>query len=301
MKLLPITFLIAAIATGLTIAALAQTVGVKVRYANPVVHHAREKAAHAKVSSVTSGQLPTKQSASPPNISIQDVQMLDKSARLADQGDIEAKNGDWGKAAETYQKALGIWSSNSEALYGLGACAENAGNIPEAIQDYRVAIYSHNPRLYGLVPGDGYQTNDAGRLMEFVLLLSKNGQENEALKAYQRAAYLTNYMDGKQNVDVLLPDYEADRAGYTPQRLQAMAHIGIALAKAGQDDKLALAHLNTAAALAPDSALPYFYRGQHQQKDMGDPIAARKDYGLARQFGNSEVNTSLQKTMQTLP
>ena len=181
-----------------------------------------------------------------------------QSTGISDKGDADAKQGDWAQAQEQYRQALAIWPDNSAALYGMGRCAEAAGDTASAINYYRTASYADNS------PHSVYntQTNDPVRLMEFALLLSEGGQEKESLSVYQRAAGLLNYVDGKPNLHVLLPDFRSGSWTYSPQRLRAMARVGIAVGPGNWDDKKALTELQEASTLAPDSPLPYFYEGR---------------------------------------
>ncbi len=172
----------------------------------------------------------------------------------------------------------------------MGKCAENAGDIAGAVGYYRRAVYTNDPNQ----SSDGFRENNGSRLMEYALLLSEAGQTQEALTIYRRGEHVVDYIDGHQNVDVLLPTFRPGGWAYTPQRLRAMAHIGIALDKSGRDDKAALAHLQKAVALAPDSPLPYFYRGQCQA-NLGQYDKAKADHEYARQFGDAEVEAGVEK------
>ncbi len=222
---------------------------------------------------------------------------MDKSIDLARQGDADATLGNWRQAKACYQRSLASWPDDSFALYGMGQCAANAGDITDAIGYYRTAIYTNDPNQ----SSDGYRENDGARLMEYVLLLSEGGQTQEAMTIYRRATHVINYLDGHQNVDVLLPNFRPGEWAYTPQRLRAMAHIGIALAHPGFNDRLALSHLQKAIALAPNSPLPFFYRGQCEDKWLGHPKKAKADYEYARQFGNAEVEAWVEKAKANRP
>jgi len=239
----------------------------------------------------TASPLAKSMSAAPVPVDPEDIRQLDKSARLADQGNAEIDKGEWQQGEDHCRRALAIWAENGDALYGLGKCAENAGDIMGAVGYYRKAVYTNDPNQ----SSDGYRENHGGRLMEYVLLLSQAGQTSEAMTIYRRATHVLNYIDGHQNVDVLLPDFRPGGWAYTPQRLRAMAHIGIALDINGNDDKSALAHLQKAVALAPDSPLPYFYRGQCEDKCLGNPVAAKADYEYARRSGGAQVEAGVAK------
>lgn len=225
---------------------------------------------------------------------------MSSSVKFVKQGNIAADQGDWQAAKADYQQAQSLFPNYSEALYGLGQCADAEGDTAGAIRYYRRAIYSHDPNRYGTVPGDGYQTNDVERLMEYVLLLSKAGQNNEAVSVYRRAAGLLNYEDGRQNLDVLLPNFSPSGWAYTPKRLQAMAHIAIAYRKENFNDTLALSHLQQAVTLAPDSPLPYFYRARYWSHHREDKDA-KADYAKAAQIGDAQIAVAAKKATASLP
>lgn len=216
------------------------------------------------------------------------------SLDIAKQGDATAKGGDWAKAAGYYRQALEVWPDNSRALYGMGQCADAAGDIAGAVKYYRTATYADNSPH----STDNTQTNDPARLMEFALLLSKAGQEQEALSVYRRAANLLNYMDGKQHLEVLLPDFRPGGWAYTPQRMQAMAYVGHAHEKEGFDNKLAAAELEKAIALAPDSPVPYFYKGRRLIGKMGRSRETLAAFRMAAQLGDENTKAVVAKKLK---
>ncbi len=248
-----------------------------------------------RIGKIATGQ-PTA-SASPPDWPLSDIKQLDNSMVLAKQGDTYVNSGNWLQAKECYQKALAIWSDNTFALYGLGNYAASIGNTATAIDYYRKAVYSDNPYQ----STDGIRENDAGRLMEYALLLSQAGQQKEALKIYRRGAEVLNYLDGKPNLVVPLPGFEPGEWANTPKHLQAMAHIGLAIDKAGFGNALVEKHLQQAVALSPDSPLPYFYRAEHEKKSPAGRKKAKADYALAQQFGNPDVAAGVKKAERISP
>lgn len=217
-----------------------------------------------------------------------------QSLNFAKQGDVAAKQGDWAQAQKYYQQALKVWPDDSLALYGMGCCAGAAGDTASAVRYYQTATYADNSphSIYNT------QTNDVARLMEFTLLLSKAGQEQEALSVYRRAAGLLNYMDGKQNLDVLLPDFGPGGWTYTPQRMEAMAHVAIAYQKEGFDKKLAAADLEKAIALAPDSPVPYFYKGRSLIGRGGRSREALVSLRMAARLGDADTKAAVDKQLK---
>ncbi len=217
-----------------------------------------------------------------------------RSLDITKQGNTAAKEGDWARAQEYYQQALAVWQDNSAALYGMGQCADAAGDTASAVRYYRTATYADNSPH----SRDNTQTNDPARLMEFALLLSKDGQEQEALVVYRRAAGLLNYMDGKQHLDVLLPDFHPGGWAYTPQRMQAMAYVGHAHEKEGFDNKLAAAELEKAIALAPDSPVPYFYKGRRLVGRGGKSRETLAAFRMAAQLGDDDTKAAVDKKLK---
>lgn len=198
------------------------------------------------------------------------------SIDLAKDGDADARLNNWSRAAASYQDALSLWPDNLEALYGLGQSAAAAGDLPRALRYYRTAVYVPAPNtlnVYGTVPGDGFQTNDVKRLMQFALLLNRAGQLQEAVFIYNRAAALMDYergdaQHGQQVVKVLLPELVAEPATpsqvqYTPQRLQALADTALADKEMSfGSNKEAIAHMKEAVKMYPDSAAVQYYLGE---------------------------------------
>ncbi len=231
------------------------------------------------------------------------MRRLSDSSDLADKGDADAARGDWAQADAHYRQALALWPGNDNALYGLGKEADAAGDTAGALGYYRKAIYTTNPRHHGLVPGDGYDTNDVVRLMEFVLLLDKAGQKQEALAVYGRAAYLLNYRDadtngGKPYLKVLLPGFDAspDAVSYTPRRLQAMARVAISNEERAFGSEDALPQAQEAVRLYPDSPITYFYLGK--QLDFMEKKGAKAAYEKAAALGDDKVVAAAQEELK---
>ncbi len=230
----------------------------------------------------------------PPVVDQDSFRRIDKSVDLAKAGDEAAGRGDWPQATTSYQQALDLWPDNSTALYGLGKAADAAGDTAKAIGYYRRVIYTNDPNRHGTVVGDGFDTNDVVRLMEFALLLSKAGQEPEALAVYRRAAHLLNYQDadtngGKPYLKVLLPEFGTDpnAAAYTPQRLQAMARVAISIEKGAHGSKDALPQAQEAVRLYPASPITYFYLGE--QLSLMQKKEAKAAYQKAAALGDDQV------------
>ena len=191
---------------------------------------------------------------------------IDKSADLAKAGDADAELRNWPQAAAQYQDALSLWPDNPDGLYGLGQCAAAAGDLTQAVSYYRLVIYTKAPGYSGAVPGNGFQTNDVKRLMQFVLLLGRAGQATEGVLVYNRAAFLLDYEgEAVPVVKASLPELameptRSSQVQYTPERLQALADT--ALAHRENDYKMERAYIQEAVKLYPDSAVIQYYLGE---------------------------------------
>jgi tetratricopeptide (TPR) repeat protein len=185
---------------------------------------------------------------------------LVSSYKLAADGDTAAKAADWKTAKSDYLAALSIVSQNQTALRGLAQCAEEAGDMTDALNYYRAAIYTKYPNHGGADDGFGFQDNDPAHLMQFAVALSKAGKEAEALHVYNRAVVLFN-RDPSHAVQ--LPDFGngGENTGYTPNRLQGLAYAAIGREEDGHGDPDASKEYQEAVSLAPDSAVAHFYRG----------------------------------------
>ncbi len=224
--------------------------------------------------------------ASLPYIDKEDIRKMLGSLALSDQGDACVRHLAWKEAERDYKQALGVWSDNQAALYGLAKCSQAAGDKAKAIEYFRRAVYSDNPA------GKGFRENNADKLMEFALLLAQTAQPDEAVYVYHHAAAGLNYMDDKPHLKVMLPAFgDAEwQVPYSPQALQAMAHVGIAIYS--QDENEKLANLNEAIRLQPDMPQAYYYKGQTLWVKPGRSREALAAYQKARLFAG--IDTQLQ-------
>ena len=225
------------------------------------------------------------------------------SVKLSEAGDAAQAKSDWGTAKSRYLDAIDLWPDNSSALYGLAKCAVNDGDTEAALGYYRKIVYSHSPNVYGTAPGDGYGTNNVGRMMEFVLVLSQAHQDAEAQKVYKQAAHVLNYQDSQSNggrpfLKVLLPEFgpAPGQVAYTPQRLQAMAHVTLSILSAGFDGKVEMSEVRKALQLYPDSPVAYYYLGERlYAKSLPGAKAA---YQKAAQLSNDQVKAAARDAMK---
>lgn len=221
-----------------------------------------------------------------------------ESAVLSNSGDVAQAKGDWETARSNYQDALNLWPDNTSALYGLAKCAENEGDTQAAIGYYRKVIYTHAPNVFGTVPGGGFGTNDVGRMMDFVLVLSQAHQDIEAQKVYKQAAHVLNYQDdqahdGKPSLRVLLPEFGTGpgQIAYTPPRLQAMAHVAHSILQNGEATSLQEAQ--KALGLYPDSPVVNYYLGEALL--IRDMTKAKAAYARAEQLGDAQLRATIEK------
>ena len=218
-----------------------------------------------------------------------------RSYKLSKAGDDFAKQGDWQNAQDNYQKALDEFPTNPDALYGLGECSRIAGDIAQEVEYDRKALYSSRT---GKSYDDGFQTSDTVKLMKFAILLSQAGYADEARTVYHHAAGLLNYMDGKQNIPIMLPAFglAPGQLPYTPRRLQALAQVGITfVTRDGEDDQ---AHLAEAIRLQPDLALAYFYKGKALSGRPGSSRATRDALRAAARYGDAGMRAEVDKLMK---
>lgn len=225
------------------------------------------------------------------------------SVKLSEAGDVAQAKGDWETAKSKYQAALDLWPDNSSASYGLARCAVNDGDAEAALGYYRKVVYTHAPNVFGTVPGDGYGTNNVGRMMEFVLVLSQAHQDAEAQKVYKQAAHVLNYQDSQSNggrsfLKVLLPEFGPGpgQVAFTPQRLQAMAHVTLSILSAGFDGKAAMPEVQKALQLYPDSPVAYYYLGERLWA-KNDP-GAKAAYQKAAQLNNDQVKAAARAALK---
>lgn len=227
------------------------------------------------------------------------------TAKLVQTGKEAAKRGAWQEARSDYQRVLDIEPSNQEATYGIAECAGVAGDVRSEIKYFRTAIYAHNPSGFGTVLGDGFRENMPDKLMAYVLLLSRTGQDQEALFVYRRAADLLNYEQGRPVLKVLLPEVVAERTlpaqvRYTPERLQALAETAIAHEEmAFGSNKEALAYMQEAVKLYPDSPVTHYYLGEELLRTNG--LGAKAAYQKAVQLGDNQTIAAAKERILSLP
>ncbi len=227
---------------------------------------------------------------------IKHMENISNSTSLAQSGDAESGKGNWTQAMSDYQAALALWPTNQIASYGMGDYYLTKNDLQGAIRYYRQVIYAYPdppPSLHVVFA----ENNNPYRVMEYALLLSETGQQDEALTVYRHGAQMLNYMDGRPRLKLRLPDFgdEPGQIAFTPERLQALAQVGWAIDHVDFDTKGAWARLQQAAAMFPDSPVPYFYRAQHELRYRQDSKAARTDFDKAAQIGSAADADAVQE------
>jgi len=231
---------------------------------------------------------------------------LSNSFDLATLRDADAARGDWPKASAHHRQALDLWPNSANALYGLEKCADAAGDTAGAITYYRTVIYPRKPVPPEAPTDDRYTTNNVVRLMEFVLLLDKGGQKQEALAAYHQAGHLLNYRDadtngGKPYLKVLLPEFDGspDALPYTSQHLQATAHAAICIEQENFGGDADLWQAKEAVRLYPDSPVTNFYLGEELLS--AQKKGAKEAFTKAATLGDDKVIAAAQERLKDLP
>lgn len=235
----------------------------------------------------------------PPEL-VQSILASNRSYKSSKEGDSFAKQGDWQNAQDSYQQALDEYPTNPDALYGMAECSRIAGDTTREIEYDRKALYSART---GRPDDDGFRTIDTVKLMKFALLLSQNGYADEAQSVFNHAANVLDYMDGKPNLPLLLPPFGKGpgRVPYTPQRLQAMAHLGLNVPGIDNQflsDEEKRAHLAEAIRLQPDLGLAYFYKGKAIAGRAGHLREARDAFRAAALYGDAGTKAAVDKMMK---
>ena len=224
-----------------------------------------------------------------PPEAIKRMEAINESGSVAQKGDDEAAKGDWANALADYQQALTLSPNNETAAYGMAAYSLTTNDTQAAIGYYRRAIYDYAGTVPPALPR--FHEINAFRLMEYAILLSQTGQQEEAISAYQHGAQLLNYMDGHPRLKLPLPDFGTGtgQIAYTPQRLQALADIGWADDHIDFDRQGAKARLQEAMTLFPDSPVPCFYWARYEATYSHDRKAADTDFDKAAHLGNGSA------------
>jgi len=194
-----------------------------------------------------------------------------KSRKLQEdtaRGEALMKAGDLDGAVGAFQQILAYKPNDGLAYRRMAEAYAAAGKLPEASQAF------HKVLIEGFGPGIGNGVGDnASEWAEYALVLVKTGQPAAAIRCYNHAASLLDFEDsenhnGQPYLKVLLPELSAEptspeQVQYTPEHLQALADTALAHEEKGFGSfKEALAHMNEAVKLYPDSAVTHYYLGE---------------------------------------
>ncbi len=206
-----------------------------------------------------------------------------KSKRLQEdtaRGDALMQAGDLNGAVDAFQQILVYKPNDGLAYRRMAEAYAAAGKLPEASQAF------HKVLVEGFGPGIGNGVGDnASEWAEYALVLVKTSQSAAAIRCYNHAAFLLDFEDsenhgGKPHLKVLLPEIALGDAlpaqvPYTPEHLQALADAVLAHEETGfGSDKEAVAHMQEAVKLYPESAVTHYYLGEAFPKRTPEQKAA---------------------------
>jgi tetratricopeptide (TPR) repeat protein len=185
------------------------------------------------------------------------------------EGEAYFKAGNTHLAIDSYKAAIDISPADGLAYRRLAEAYTAIGKLEEASRAF------HKFLVEGFGPGNGNGgvSDVADEWAEYALVLVKTGQPAEAIQRYNHAASLLDFQDSKYNggkpfLKVLLPELAVEptspaQVQYTPERLQALADTVLSHEERGfGSDKEAMAHMQEAVKLYPDSAVTYYYLGE---------------------------------------
>ncbi len=235
-------------------------------------------------SNEVSGQLPLIGRATKPRLLDPRLVEAGQNAQTAImQGEALLKKGKIEAALSSFRNAMEYLPNDPLALERIAETYTSADRLVEANQTYyklfneaKWQSVSGSPNVY----------------LGYALVLAETGQAQEAVTFYHEGARRLNYIDGKQNLKVMLPAFgDAEwQIPYSPQALQAMAHVGLAIYS--QEEKEKLAHLDAAIKLQPNMPQAYYYKGQVLWSESGRNREALAAYQKARHFAG--IDTQLQ-------
>ncbi len=234
------------------------------------------------------GSLPGK-----PNPALEEAENECKDA--INQGDAFLKAGKAEAARHCYELAIDYVPNDAVALQRIAKAYAIEGKVTEASQAYHKLFYEAKWQTVGGSPTV---------YLEYAVILAKTGKPAEAVMFYQEGTRRVNYMDGKQNLKVLLPELVAERilpdqVRYTPEHLQALAETAIAHEELGfGSNKEALAHLQEAVKLFPDSPVTHYYLGDALR--IKDHIRAKAAYEKAARLGDDQTQAAVKTVLKEM-
>ncbi len=227
------------------------------------------------------------------------------SDQAVSDGEAFFKAGNTQLAIDTYKTALDISPSNGLAYWRLAEAYTATGKLDKASRTF------HKFLVEGFGPGNGNGgvVDTADEWAEYALVLVKTGQPAEAIQRYNHAAYLLDYeingpTKGQPKLKVLLPELaleptSPEQVPYTPERLQALADTALAYEEKGFGiSKEAIAHMQEAVTLYPDSAVTHYYLGEAFPSRSTEQKVA---YQKAAELGDEATVAAAKERLAVLP
>ena len=233
------------------------------------------------------GSLPAK-----PNPSLADAELEYNDAIL--QGDTFLKAGKTEAALYSFDLAMDYLPNDPLALQKIAETYAATGRVAEAAKTYHKLFHDAKWQSVGA---------DPIVYLGYAVVLAKTGNPVEAMTFYQEGIRQINYRDGKPSLKVLLPELVEERTlpedvqvRYTPERLQALAETAIAHEELGfGSNKEAVAHMQEAVKLFPDSPVTHYYLGDALR--VKDPAGAKAAYQKAVALGDEQVRTAVKEDL----
>jgi tetratricopeptide (TPR) repeat protein len=210
------------------------------------------------------------------------------------QGNTFLKAGNTQAALRSFELAMDYLPSDPLALQKIAETYATTGRTVEAAKTYHRLFYDAKWQSVGANPTV---------YLGYAVILAKTGNPAEAMKFYQEGVRRVNHMGGKQNLKVLLPELVEERllseqVRYTPERLQALADTALAHEELGfGSDKEAIAHMQEAVKLFPDSPVTHFYLGEALSRK--DQARARAAYRKAAELGDARTRVVVNERLGT--
>ena len=210
-------------------------------------------------------------------------------------GESLLKAGKTEAALHSFEQAMTYQPNDPLALERIAETYAATGRVAEANQTYHKLFYEARWQGVGGTPGV---------YLGYAIILAKTGNPIDAMRFYAEGTARVNYMDGKQNLKVLLPEVVEERTlpdqvRYTPERLQALAETAIANEELGFGlNKEALTHMQEAVKLFPDSPVTHYYLGDALR--IKDPAAAKAAYEKAAQLGDGQTQAAVKTVLKEM-
>ena len=218
------------------------------------------------------------------------------------QGEALMKAGDLDAAIEVFQQMIASEPVDGLAYRRLAEAYVADSKLPKASQVF------HKLLVEGFGPGIGVGAGGADVWAEYALVLAKTNQPAEAAQMYNHAAYLLDYEDadshnGQPTLKVLLPEVameptSPEQVPYTPEHLQALADTALSHEEMGlEHGKEAIAHMQEAVTLYPDSAVTHYYLGEVLPSRTPEQKAA---YQKAAELGDDRTIAAAKERLTQL-